>query len=295
MYRGPRESELLSDTVQKLISESTRDNTKTKYRSITKRWMEYCGKRLQNYRQGTTPMFLNFLAFEYERGLKYATLKGYKAALIDFLNKDIDENQIRKFFKGVFNNRPPTSKYVCIWDVDILLAHLDVRIISSELDLSKKLATLLMILSGNRVNCLTNLKVTNMFLTDSECTFVFDSVMKHSRPNFNDKPLVFRAFPHNKSICPVHVINEYLQVRLTRSAVHQLLITTTQPYREAKSDTIANWIKMTMADSGIGTGTFQTHRCRAASTSAAAYKGVGLKIIMKSHPKLNIHPKLNLG
>ena len=36
------------------------------------------------------------------------------------------------------------------------------------------------------------LKVTNMFLTD---------VLKHTWPNFNDKPITFRAFPENNTLC----------------------------------------------------------------------------------------------
>ena len=47
----------------------------------------------------------------------------------------------------------------------------------------------LILLSGTRVNTLTHLKVTNMYITDTECTFVFDEVLKHSRPIYCQKLL----------------------------------------------------------------------------------------------------------
>ena len=155
--------------------------------------------------------------------------------------------------------------------------------ITTDMGISKKLSTLLMVLSGNRVNCLTNLKVTNMYITDTECTFVFDSVLKHSRPSFNDKPLIFREFSDNSSLCPVYLITRYLEGRLTKSLLESLFITTTKPYKQASSsDTIARWIKETMSASGIDTGKFKTHSCRAASTSAASMRGVSLTTIIKS-------------
>ena len=60
----------------------------------------------------------------------------------------------------------------------------------SDMNLSRKLVCLLMLLSGSRVNSISHLKISNMYLTDTECTFVFDDVLKHSRPYFKEKCLV---------------------------------------------------------------------------------------------------------
>ena len=64
----------------------------------------------------------------------------------------------------------------------------------SDVDVSRKLACLFMLLSVRRVNSISHLKITNMYLTDTESTFVFDDVLKDCRPSFKEKPLVFRAF-----------------------------------------------------------------------------------------------------
>ena len=153
---------------------------------------------------------------------------------------------------------------------------------NSDMDISRKLAYLLMILSGNRVNMLSLLKVTNMFLTDNKCTFVFHDVLKHTRPNFNDKPITFRAFPKNESLCPVTTLHAYLNIRLTRSDEEELFITTTQPYKRVSPETLARWIKVTMSASGINTGLYSAHSCRTTSTTSASLKGVSFTTIIKS-------------
>ena len=88
----------------------------------------------------------------------------------------------------------------------------------SGMDVSRKLVCLFMVLSGSRVNSISHLKITNENLTDTECTFVFDDVLKHSRPSFKEKPLVFRAFSQNPKLCPVSILIQYLDIKLSRSS-----------------------------------------------------------------------------
>ena len=63
----------------------------------------------------------------------------------------------------------------------MLLNYLQNMNTDSDINKNKVCLTLL---SGTRVNTLTYLKVTNMYLTHTECTFVFDEVLKHSRPKY---------------------------------------------------------------------------------------------------------------
>ena len=185
----------MSATVEDLIKKSTRGKTKAKYKTIRQKWIRYCEEKGQDLMAADTNVFLNFVGDEFDRGLKYSTIKNYISPLKVFMG-NVDMSLVKQVLKGVFNIRPPTAKYACIWDVNILLNHLGNMQETTDMDISRKLACLLMVLSGNRVNMLSMLKVTNMFLTEHECTFVFDEVMKHSRPNFNDKPMIFRAFPY---------------------------------------------------------------------------------------------------
>ena len=69
------------------------------------------------------------------------------------------------------------------------------------MDVSRKLICLFMLLSGSRVNSILHLNITNMYLrhllSEIECAFIFDTVLKHFRQPFKEKPLIFRAFPQN--------------------------------------------------------------------------------------------------
>ena len=77
-------------------------------------------------------------------------------------------------------------------------------------------------------------------------------------------------------------------MRLERTSAEGLFITTTKPYKEASPDTIARWVKETLGETGIDTGLFGAHSCRAASTTAASLKGVSLTTIIKSASWANV-------
>ena len=95
--------------------------------------------------------------------------------------------------------------------------------------------------------------------------------------------MTFRAYPDQKSLCPVHNIWKYLQeVRLSRSSDDNLFITIRKPYHGASPDTIARWIKDMLSLSGIDTGVFTAHSCRAASTSSGLFRGISIGTILGS-------------
>ena len=271
----------MSATVEDLLGKSRRPGTRTKYGSVQKKWVRYCKEKGYHCMEADTTIFLNFIDDEFDRGMKYSTIRGYISALQPFM-KNVDLVIVSKVMKWVFNTRPPKAKYTCIWDVDVLLRHLEGLATTSDMHVSRKLACLFMVLSGNRVNMLSLVKITNMYITDDECTFVFDNVLKQSRPNFNDSPITFRTFSQNMALCPVRTLRVYLEMRLTRTADEELFITTTQPYRNVSPDIFARWIKDTKGEAGINTGHFSAHSCRAAFTTSASLKGVSLTTIIKS-------------
>ena len=121
-----------------------------------------------------------------------------------------------------------------------------------------------------------------MYLTTTECTFVFSDVLKHSRKNNTAKPLIFRTFDQDHQLCPVLAISHYLTFRLNHTGDEELFVTTTMPYKRASPDTIARWIKQTMRESGIDTDRFTAHSCRSASTSMAEKRGISLSTIIRS-------------
>ena len=85
----------------------------------------------------------------------------------------------------------------------------------NDMDASRKLVCQFMLLSGLRVNLISHLKITNMYLTNTEFTLVFDDVLKQSRPSFKEKRLVFRGFSQNPKLCVVSTLIQYLNIRLS--------------------------------------------------------------------------------
>ena len=110
--------------------------------------------------------------------------------------------------------------------------------------------------------------------------YVFSSVLKHSRPGYNQQPLILRSFPSNPSLCPVTNMTQYLKFRLEKSAdegfLHNNCPTIQALLKRCK-------VKETLASlAGINSGIYQTHSLRSASMSSASYKGVNLSTILKS-------------
>ena len=157
----------------------------------------------------------------------------------------INHSTVSTFLKGVYNLRRPTPKYFAIWNVNTLLSHVQHKDISKFYDITKKLGTLFTILAGTRVNTFVHLKVANTYITDNEVTFTFDECLKHSRPNYKQKPLIFRDFTL-RNLCPVSTLITYLEHRLPVSGDPALYITTVKPHKKALKDIIFLWVKLTM-------------------------------------------------
>ena len=91
--------------------------------------------------------------------------------------------------------------------------------------ITRKFVCLFMLLSGARVNTISHLKMINMCLTYSECTFALDDTLKHSYPFYKEKSLNIKIFPQNPKLCPVTALTQYLDIGLLCSSETALFIT----------------------------------------------------------------------
>ena len=245
------EEGVFSERALQLIDDSTRMSTKTKYESIRRKWQGYCEKNDVG-EMATTVTFGNFIALEYDRNLKYTYLRSYRSALQDYV-KNVDMNVIKKLMKGIHNHRPPTARYCAIWDVKVVLDYLSAMRTDSFMFITMKTVTLLMLLSGNRVNMLSKFRMSNMTLSDLECTFVFTEVLKHSREGYRDAPITFRAYPDNGSLCPVQMVIKCLEFRAEKSGYDEFFVITVREHTPAHHDTIENCIERLLCSAGINT------------------------------------------
>ena len=109
----------------------------------------------------------------YDQGNGYSAVYSEHSALNNIITlfgyPDISAHPlIKRFTKGVFNLRPPTVKYTQVWDVSKVLLFLK-SLGANNHDitlkwLTLKMITLMMLLSGDRVNTLTSLKITLLYV-----------------------------------------------------------------------------------------------------------------------------------
>ena len=109
---------------------------------------------------------------------------------------------------------------------------------STFYDITKKIATVFMILLSTTVNTLGHLKVTKMYFIDTEVNFTFDEVLKHSRPSYKQKPLILKAFT-SRDLFPATTLFIYLEHRLPVSDCPPLFIATAKPHEKAPKDSIS--------------------------------------------------------
>ena len=75
----------------------------------------------------------------------------------------------------------------------------------SLLQLSKKLAMLLGLLSGQRKPGLHLLDVRNVTLRDDMLIIRYDDLLKQSRPGYHLDEISFAEYPDDKDSCVLHV------------------------------------------------------------------------------------------
>ena len=86
----------VSETAHKIISAAWTPRTKCKYKSIFKKWEEFCGKRGISTIKTDEINVIQFLTEEYERGLSFNYLSGYISALKNYLPSHILDASIVK-------------------------------------------------------------------------------------------------------------------------------------------------------------------------------------------------------
>ena len=281
-------SEGISQAASNIILHSWRKNTRKSYSMYIKRWKLYACREDVHSTSPNLGEAINFLAHLFDCGLSYSAISIARSALSNFLEikncKKFGEHfRVKQFMKGVFELRPSLPKYQATWDVDIVLHYLEslqpVNTLSLKL-LTLKLVMLLALITGQRCQTLSFLKLSEMEISDHKCIFYITSLLKQSRVGKHLLPIELLAFKENENLCIVHIIKEYLKRTEHLRLDEFLLISWRKPFKKVSKDTIARWIKEVMAKSGINTTIFKSHSTRSASTSAVAKRGAPIKCIL---------------
>ena len=192
---------------------------------------------------------------------------------------------VQRFIKGVFRLRPSLPKYTFTYDAIIVLKYLremDPPDKISLRDMSRKLAMLLCLLSGQRDQALPSMDITRMQLTEDKCTFIITDLMKTSRPGKHIPPIELKSYPLDHALCPVTLIRHYLSMtQKVRGMFIKLFVSYKAPHKPAPTSTLARWCRYVLRQAGIS-DEYASHSTRSAASSKAYSLGMSLSEINKA-------------
>ena len=242
----------ISDAAKHIITSSWRNSTKNRYETTFRKWENFCSERAVDTISPSISDVINFLTGIFEDGNGYSSVFSARSVSNNVITvpgfPDISEHPLlKRFIKGIFNLVPPKPRYSYTWDVKLILDHIEQMGENNSLSfkkLSQKIVTLLMILSGERINSISSFTIHQVHITEFDCTFIPSKLLKHSRPSFVYKPVRYRAYPHNLLLCPVTTISEYVKRRESMNVqCDEFIITHGKPHKPAHSETMSRWLK----------------------------------------------------
>lgn len=270
-----------------IILSSLSNNSYKQYEGCYKRWFIYCKENKLNLYDASIPDIIRFLTITFNQGAQYGTLNSYRSALSLITRHKISDNDnLKRFFKGVFRSRPPLPKYNETWDPSVVLDFLAKWYPNDNLTLeqiSKKLITLLALITAHRVQTLATIKICNIETHSSIIKIKIPDLIKTSRVGSTQPLLVLPFFNEKPEICPGRTLSAYLQRTLSiRDQSETLFVSFRSPHKPVGTQTLSRWIKTTLSLSGIDTSSFTAHSTRHAATSAALRLGVSIDLIRKT-------------
>lgn len=236
---------------------------------------------------------INFLAELVDSGIGYSAVNTARSALSTILvvNDTFTFGThplVKRFLKGVFEQKPSLPRYEVIWDVnqalDRLRSYPSIGCISLK-ELTLKVVMLLALLTGQRTQTIHCLDVNHMDISDKTCIFYLIRLQKQSKPGKHPKPIELKAFDQEHSLCIIRHLRAYIDKTSAHRAdsnSSQLLLSYQKPFKPVSKDTISRWVKIVLKDAGIDITKFTAHSTRAASTSAATRAGAPMESILKS-------------
>ena len=235
---------------------------------------------------------MQFLTKLFEDNLGYNTLNTARSALSSILTIDSkpvgSHPLICRYMKGVLELRPPVPRYCETWDVNDILQFFTKQDENENLSLAlltKKVTTLLLLLSGQRVQTAHQLKLSQIMFKNDKCeiriTGSNSDKSKHFNRTKNVQSIEFEKINDSK-LCVVKCIQDYIKRTEGHRKFDNFLLCCIKPFRPASKDTVTRWLKDVMKLSGIDTGIFAAHSIRGASTSKALKLDVPLETILEN-------------
>ncbi len=271
--------------VADFLLHSWRPGTRKNYGCNLTKWYAFCELHGVSYIDPSIGEVLDFLYNEYSKGLAYSTMNAIRSSLSQIIvidNRPVGQHPyVVRLLRSVAQERPASSKYNATWSINTVMQYLESLGSNNELSLellTKKLLMLMAILSGVRGQIFNILNIDYMSKDENRVAFRIMGHTKTSKPGKATPDLVFRAYPHDPSLCVLLCLNEYL-VRTDKyrkktdnreDDIKLLFLTHGKPNCAASRSTIARWFREVMEAAGINMNIFSSHSVRTASVSAGS-------------------------
>lgn len=265
---------------------SLSESSLKQYDCSWKKWWKFCKEREISFYKTEITKVIKFLTAEFDKGASYSSLNCMRSAISVILGPEIGQNEfLKRFFKGLSRLRPPEPKYESTWDLKIVLDYfrnLNNKNLPIEI-LSKKLITLLALVTGQRIQTLSLIDIRNIIIKERLIEIKIPERVKTSKPGGSQPILSLPFYEENTNICPANTLLDYIQrTKKFRNKTTRLFISFREPFKVASKQTLSRWVKDILYESGIDTSVFSAHSTRHASTSAAKRKGITFDVIRKS-------------
>ena len=288
--RESYEARGISESTCNLLMASWRPGTQKQYQVYIQKWSHFCTQRKVNHNQPTVEQALDFFAHLYEQGLTYSAINTARSALFSYITLEDGTSLgphplVSRLLRGIFQSKPPSPRYSETWDVSVVLHYLQglspVGTLKLE-ELTLKLVTLILLVSGQMGQTVHLLDLSNMRVSTDSYTFLFTKLLKQTRPGFFNPAVTLTAFRDSR-LCVVTTLKEYIsRTEPLRGSESQLLVSYTKPHKAVSRDTIGRWVKTVLSSAGIDTKKFKPHSTRAAAVSAASNASDSLNEILKT-------------
>lgn len=275
----------VSEVSAELIINSLRQSSQAQYASYLRRFIKFLdGKSIYMCKELD---LINFVEQLYLSGLGYSACNTARSAISTMCDmvcqRPIGKSSlVTRMLKGIFMSRPSLPRHAHIYDPDIILKYLDFD--SNDVDmitLSRKVVTLLTLLSSQRVSTIHSLTIKDIHWTTSSVTITISSAIKQTRVGYHQAPLEFKIYKQNKNLCMYHQLELYIKrTATTRGNIKALWISTTLPPRSVSKQTLSNWIRFCLKQTGLLE--FSPHSLRAASVSKAMHNQVNIDDILRA-------------
>ena len=277
----------ISENAAETLLNSWAPSTRKQYDSALRKWTNFIKDKGINPMSPSTADIVNFLShcskdLSYNAvGTQRAALGSFYSVLDDSVGQRFSSKLVSRFMKGLFKNKPPFPKYSHIWDVQLVLDYLNNLGKPENLDLKQlthRVVMLLALASPKRCGELASLSLENCQSSDN--SFRFFLAKTKNRGFGKPHEAIYEEFKENENICPVANLRAYLEQTKAIRKSQKILLSTKKPHNAVTSTTVARWRKETIAAAGIEG--FSAHSTRAASTSAAASKGLSSAAILQA-------------